>query len=147
MKNEIELKEISKSDSEAIVQLSLQLGYDISINIVKQQIDVILKNKDHYAFIALKGGNVVGYIHCFRTIRLTSAPFVEIVALIVSKSIRRKGIGKLLVQHAEKHTLNNQTIRVRCNEKRKVAHQFYLNLGYSEKKVQKVFEKGQPKEF
>ncbi len=65
----------------------------------------------------------------------------EIGGLIVREQDSRKGIASLLVRHFEKHAGECVTIRVRCNVKRELAHKFYLNLDYKEKKVQKIFEK------
>jgi GNAT superfamily N-acetyltransferase len=84
---------------------------------------------------------VLGYIHCFNALRLTSKPFNEICGLVVDEKERGKGIGKLLVKQVESLFQDNRKIRVRCNSKRKLAHKFYCDLNYTLSKEQKIFEK------
>ena len=91
-------------------------------------------------FVAEYQNHLVGLIHGSLMIRLTSIPFLEIVALVVKDENRRQGIGRLLVEAVEKHC-NCERIRVHCNIKRTEAHQFYSLLNYDEIKNQKVFEK------
>lgn len=128
-------------DSFAVSLLTGQLSSNTFNNIVNQQIREIIANQDHDVLIALKDEEVVGYIHCFKAIRLTSKPFIEICGLVVDEKVRGNGIGRKLVEHVEKLYLNSHVIRVRCNEKRELAHKFYLGLEYEVKKEQKIFEK------
>ena len=138
---EVQIRNIAIEDYESITELTNQLGSNITSNTVYDQIGEVLRNPDHFAFVALRDKKIVGYIHCFNAIRLTSKPFTEICGLIVNEEERRNGIGKLLVQKVE--SLNNDCgkIRVRCNYKRESAHKFYYNLNYSLNKEQKIFEK------
>ncbi len=140
MEKELIIRKIKPADSESIAQLTSELGSKVDTKMVNSQILEILKTPDHYAFVAERESTVIGYIHCFRAIRLTSKPFTEICGLIVSEKERSKGIGKLLVQKVE--SINKDLkIRVRCNSKRELAHKFYANLRYKLKKEQLIFEK------
>ena len=141
MIKEVQIREIKIEDSESITDLTNQLGSKVSSDVVSNQITEILKNPDHFAFVAIRNNIVVGYIHCFKAIRLTSNPFVEICGLVVDEVERGNGIGKLLVQKVENLELDCQKIRVRCNTKRDLAHKFYYQLNYTQKKEQKIFEK------
>lgn len=132
-------------DIDRIHTLSHQLGYNVSRAILEQQIQSIIDHPDHQAFVAVKADKVLGYIHGFKALRLTTEPFLEIGALVVAPEERREGIGKALVAHLEKHALACAKIRVRCNRLRTGAHQFYQNLSYLERKEQKVFEKPLPR--
>ncbi|WP_371805553.1 GNAT family N-acetyltransferase [Candidatus Lokiarchaeum ossiferum] len=140
MKN-VKIRAISINDCDAITSLTNQLGSDVSSDVVKEQMNEILKKSDHFAFVAVLKDQVVGYIHCFTAIRLTSKPFIEICGLVVNEKERGNGIGKLLVEHIEGLFNENNKIRVRCNSKRKLAHNFYHNLNYNLRKEQKIFEK------
>jgi GNAT superfamily N-acetyltransferase len=141
MLEEIQIREIHKSDAFSITELSVQLGYKIDESLILEQIVSINSNKDHFAFVVVLNNMIIGYIHGFLSIRLTSSPFLEIGGLIVRKEYRRKGVASALIGYLESHVNDYKTIRVRCNVKRESAHRFYLNLNYIEKKEQKIFER------
>jgi len=144
MSNDIQIRSIKCEDYNIITNLTNQLGSNIQSDIVKDQINKILNNPDHYAFVAVLNNDVVGYIHCFNAIRLTSKPFTEICGLVVNENERGNGIGKLLVEKVENLFSDDRKIRVRCNTKRKLAHKFYFDQDYSLSKEQKIFEKKKP---
>ncbi|WP_106792916.1 GNAT family N-acetyltransferase [Aquimarina sp. Aq78] len=141
MFEEIKIRELHKSDAFSIAELSVQLGYQIDESLITKQITLINSNKDHFAFVAVLNTIVIGYIHGFISIRLTSSPFLEIGGLIVRKEYRRNGVASTLIEYLESHANDYKTVRVRCNVKRESAHQFYLNQNYIEKKEQKIFER------
>jgi predicted N-acetyltransferase YhbS len=141
MRNDILIRTITPEDYKIITSLTNQLGSNVQSDIVKDQIDIILNNPDHFAFVAVLNEEVVGYIHCFNAIRLTSKPYTEICGLVVNEKERGNGIGKSLVKHVEALFNDNRKIRVRCNVKRDLAHKFYSDLAYSLNKEQKIFEK------
>lgn len=141
MIKKVHIRDLIREDYESITDLTNQFGLNITSDTVCYQIDKILRNPDHFVFVAVLGKKMVGYIHCFKTIRLTSRPFIEICGLIVDEKERRIGIGKLLVQKVENINNGYEKIRVRCNTKRELAHSFYNNLHYSLYKEQKIFEK------
>jgi len=141
MDKEIFIRPIVCEDYKLITSLTNQLGSSVLSDIVKDQIDKILDNPDHFAFVAVLNEEIVGYIHCFNAIRLTSKPFTEICGLVVNEKERGNGIGKLLVKHVEVLFNDDRKIRVRCNAKRKLAHKFYFDQDYTLSKEQKIFEK------
>ena len=141
MLSSIRVREIKEADYLSVAALTAELGYSISQEHVHEQIKSILKHQDHFALVAVKNEEVIGYIHVFRTLRLTSTPFLEIGGIIVKQAERRQGIGKMLIDAIDKFSSENIKIRVRCNSKRELAHQFYHSLSFVEKKEQKVFEK------
>jgi predicted N-acetyltransferase YhbS len=141
MIKEVQIRGIAKEDYEPIAELTNELGANIVPETVYDQIVEIIRNPDHFAFVAIKDYEIVGYIHCFNAIRLTSKPFLEICGLIVDEKERGNGIGKLLVQKVESLYNVSGKIRVRCNSKRELAHGFYINLDYAVSKQQKIFEK------
>lgn len=136
----IEIRTLTKEDSEAIIGLLNELGYDMNPKDLLIQLNIILRDANHAAFGAVKNHRLVGFIHSFYTVGLTSLPFTEIKALVVSTNERGHGIGKLLVQKIES-TCSHGKLRVRCNTKRELAHNFYYNLHFNLSKEQKVFEK------
>lgn len=74
---------------------------------------------------------------------MESDPHAEIGGLVVDERHRDAGIGRLLLEQAEAwaRAKGCGTIRLRSNIIRKEAHQFYLNVGYSNNKTQHAFAK------
>jgi ribosomal protein S18 acetylase RimI-like enzyme len=87
------------------------------------------------ALVAERNGQVVGII------AVTAIPYLEregrrgrIVALVVSSACRGQGIGRRLVDAAEKAAgeLDCITIEVTSARSRTESHPFYRNLGYED---------------
>lgn len=138
---EIVIREIVLQDAEEVSSLSKQLGYDLSAPQTASQIQEILSSPDNCAFVGLDHEKVIGWVHAFKTIRIETNTFVEIGGLVVDENYRSKGVGKKLVDRIKQWCIEQEirSLRVRCNIKRTAAHQFYLTLGFSEMKEQKVF--------
>ena len=136
------IREAKKEDAPAITNLSNQLGYNIAETATLYNLSVILQNTGEVVFVALHENKTIGWIHIFKTIRVESGPFCEIGGLVVDALYLRKGVGKKLVEQAKlwSHKHSDHSLRVRCNLRRKEAHQFYCQLGFKETKEQKVFE-------
>ncbi|MBO6515286.1 MAG: GNAT family N-acetyltransferase [Bacteroidia bacterium] len=135
------IRPIEPGDTGAITVLSKELGYELQIGKVASHIEAILASDHHYAFVATRNSRVVGFIHAFETLRLISSPFVEIGSIVIRESERGLGLGRLLVHYVEETVAKGNHVRVRCNTKRERAHGFYRSLGYTENKVQTVFDK------
>jgi len=141
MNNQVQIRDIKVIDSSSIAELNQELGYQIDQCLIESQIISIRSENNHYGYVAIIDNQIVGYIHGFVSIRLTTSPFAEIGGLIVNEDFRNRGIGRKLVDHFEMQIKDVENIRVRCNVNRKSAHKFYLTLNYIEKKEQKIFER------
>ncbi|MEO8712724.1 MAG: GNAT family N-acetyltransferase [Parafilimonas sp.] len=139
---DIVLRTINLNDAEAAAHLSKQLGYEISAIQIIDNITAIIESKNDEAFVAIHENKVVGWIGVAYTIILESLPSCVIRGLIVDEKYRKKNIGKMLIEKAKQWCAekNCSRLRVRCNVTRKDTHAFYLHLGFTEKKEQKVFE-------
>ena len=137
----ISIRAIKKEDCNAIVSLSDELGYKVTPEIVDFLITSILDDDKQWAFVAIKNNNIVGFVHAFYALRLTTPPFIEIAGLVVSAKERSQGIGQQLVKYVEQKLAGDMKVRIRCNSERKDAHRFYFNLGYTKQKEQLVFVK------
>jgi GNAT superfamily N-acetyltransferase len=140
---ELFIRDAKVADFESITLLSNQLGYKTTGEKTKERLSEIMASNDNCAFVATANGIVTGWIHGFYTLRIESAPFVEIGGLVIDEHFRRKGIGKILVQKVIEwaELKNTGTIRVRCNTIRKESHQFYSSIGFEEVKEQKIFSR------
>ncbi len=139
-----QISEAQKTDCEAIIELSLGLGYDtVSQEVAIGRINEILKSEIDNLWVYKEGDQIMGWIHVFKAKRVASASFAEIGGLVVSPIYRRQGVGKRLVEYALQWAkANNLKTRVRCNTKRSDTHNFYRAIGFSISKSQHIFEAG-----
>jgi GNAT superfamily N-acetyltransferase len=138
----IEIEPLTLDHALNVQRLSEQLGYPLSLHEIKNNISGMASATDHAAFIAIMDEKIVGWVHAFKSLFLESKPFIEIGGLVVDETYRNKGIGKKLFERIKQWCVEKQisTLRVRSQLKRKEAHQFYLNNGFTEIKEQKVFQ-------
>ncbi|MBB1486047.1 GNAT family N-acetyltransferase [Oceanospirillum sediminis] len=135
------LRPATPDDAAQILQLSAALGYSLCSEAEQRQRLVTLQHSDRdQIWVYETESRLQGWIHFFQALRVASDSFIEIGGLVVSEDSRRQGIGQKLVQQAAEEAHKQQTtLRVRCNDKRKATHQFYLSCGFSADKVQQVF--------
>ncbi len=129
-------------DAGAVNLLSQQLGYPLSIQQTLQNINAVLKSKDHTAFVAVIENKIVGWIGAAQSIMLEVMPHCEINGLVIDEHYRGKGVGRLLIEKVKQWAKGkgNDSIRLHCNVKRTAAHRFYEHLGFKEVKQQKNYE-------
>jgi len=120
-------------DSAALAGLMCELGYKTTAAQMKKRLESILANSDYQTFVATIDDKIFGMIGTF------SQPSYEhddrsgrILALAVSKKLRRSGIGRALVTLAEQDFARRGITRIALNTRltRKDAHEFYRTLGY-----------------
>jgi ribosomal protein S18 acetylase RimI-like enzyme len=130
-----------EADTEELLSLMAELGYSIPQEDFWRTIREIHK-RDGAIFVAEVANKVIGSVSLLIDVRLAEGVSGEIASLIVSEKFRGLGIGKKLIQLAEKHLSKHVgIIRIRANVKREAAHDYYKALGYEEIKDQKVFIK------
>jgi N-acetylglutamate synthase-like GNAT family acetyltransferase len=136
------LRQAELKDVEFITELSNQLGYKTTIEKIQNRISEILNNVDNCVYVIIDNENIIGWIHCFYSLRVESDSFVEIGGLVVDENYRRKGVGKILVTKVIEWARSKKSnkIRVRCNTLRKETHVFYNRIGFIETKEQKIFD-------
>jgi GNAT superfamily N-acetyltransferase len=136
-------REMMQEDAEAVARLTTQLGYQRNAEQIQEWIGSLRPCGEQAAFVATLDGEVIGWIEVSIERRLQSAPFGMIGGLVVSESVRGRGIGRLLCHRAEQWTWDQglDTLRVTSRSTRPGAHRFYLRDGYREVKTSLVFEK------
>lgn len=131
------------SDAAVIARLTAALGYAADEESVAGRLERLGRDRHQIVLVAVLDERVVGWLqaHAFDTVE--SGFRVEIVGLIVSEVVRRRGVGRVLVQHAEQwgRDLGAETMVVRSNTTRVGSHAFYPALGYSPSKTQAVYRK------
>ena len=93
-------------------------------------------------FVYVMGDRLIGWLHIFSIIRLSSKPFAEIAAMVVDQGQRRQGAGSALLQAAQGWAMEKglEKIRVRANQSREETLLFYKALGFDDVKSQNVMD-------
>ncbi|KAF0142912.1 MAG: N-acetyltransferase GCN5 [Stygiobacter sp.] len=136
-------REFEDKYAERVSRLLNQLGYSVNSDELPNRIENIRENGKGTVFLALEDEKVLACIHTMVVSRLAEVTCGEVISLVVDESARGKGIGKFLLGESINwlKTRGQTKVRIRCNTIWEEAHKFYLHLGYTEKKSQKVFEK------
>jgi ribosomal protein S18 acetylase RimI-like enzyme len=86
---------------------------------------------------------VVGWLHAAISESIEGDPDVAIVGLVVDNGHRGQGIGRQLLEDAERWAREQRcaVVRLRSSAGRTAAHQFYEHVGYTNIKTQYSFVK------
>ncbi len=130
-------------DAEAMAGLLGQLGYEALSEDTARRLESLLVNREHQVYVAVSGAVPVGWIHVHLRPSLLTDAEAEIAALVVDDNARSRGIGRMLVEKAERWAQQQgcRTVRLRSNVVRLRAHAFYERLGYECIKTSKAFRK------
>ncbi len=139
---EISIRSVQIADAADIARLSAQFGYPAAENEVKAWLSLLLDSKADWVWVAIGDGRILAWIQATAMFRMESGKFLEITGLVVDESVRSLGIGGRMVLHVKEFgkAFGFERLVVRSNISRIRAHQFYLKLGFAERKQQKVFE-------
>ncbi len=144
MPAKIQIRPATEQDATAIAQLSGDLGYATNHEIMLQRVREVLASPRDLLVVALESsGLVVGWLQAHAAHIIESGFRVEIIGLIVSPATRRSGVGRALVEEAERWAKSRSAavIVVRSNINRLESHAFYPALGYVTIKTQQVYRK------
>ena len=121
------------NDAAALAQLMCELGYETTESEMQMRLERIATDERYRTFVAVGDGKVCGMIGTL------TYPSIEhndlsgrIVALVILKTMRRRGIGRALIAIAEKDFAQRGIRRIALNTRltREDAHKFYESLGY-----------------
>lgn len=142
MKGDIIIRPAFAEHAAVIAALCQELGYEITVQQIKDNLAAIDRCIYDNVFVAIYEGKVCGWMQVSYITRIESGSFCEITGLVVSENVRGKGIGTALVHMAMKWSSDRHCskLRVRSNVVRESAHHFYVREGFSELKDQRVFE-------
>jgi len=133
MDRNLRIRRATIGDAPAIVPLLEQLGYPSSLSEVRERLEVILERTDYATWVAQHGERVVGLAGA----RLgyayeVSGIYGQLIALVVEKAYRGRGIGAALVREAEEWVKQRggRTMALNSGTHRAEAHKFYERLGY-----------------
>ncbi len=140
----LKIRAATLDDAEAVARLSHALGYPATVAETRERLRGLLGREDQRIVVAVdRGRTLCGWLQAHSSTSLETGFRVEIVGLIVSEAMRRKGIGGSLVAHAETWAkeIGAETVVVRSNAKRVESNAFYPALGYLPRKTQVVYVK------
>jgi ribosomal protein S18 acetylase RimI-like enzyme len=134
----IALRRMAPADLPSAVELSGQLGYPTSPATLARRFERLLARPDHALFVA---EDVAGWIHVYEALSLESEPWAEIGGLVVDVRRRRSGVGRALVDEAERwaRAQGLDLLRARSNVIREEAHRFYPGIGFTLRKTQHAY--------
>jgi len=138
------VRPMTLSDSREVASLSNQLGYPSTASDIAKRLGIMTQGAHFGAFVAeATDGGIAGWIQVFSVRFLQEDAFAEISRLVVDANSRGQGVGKALLEAAEKWARENgyTGIYVRSNTKRAEAPPFYEGMGYNRVKTQYVFQK------
>ena len=121
------------NDAAALAQLMCELGYQTTESEMQMRLERIANDDRYRTFVAVHDGEVCGMIGT-----LTSLSYEHndlggrILALVTLRTMRRHGIGRVLIATAEKDFAQRGIRRIALNTRlaRGDAHKFYESLGY-----------------
>jgi len=120
-------------DAAALAQLMCELGYETTKSEMQMRLQRIATDERCRTFVAVRDGNVCGMIGTLTYPSIEhNDPSGRIVALVILRAMRRRGIGRALLATAEKDFAQRGIRRIGLNTQlaREDAHKFYESLGY-----------------
>lgn len=121
------------ADAAALAALMCELGYETRTADMEMRLETILKDSRYLTLVAVSDGKICGMIGCFcQSSYEHNDPGGRIMALVVSREMRGRGIGGELLRAAERDFLAKNINRIAINTRfeRKEAHEFYEKEGY-----------------
>lgn len=130
------LKSLKKLLGQLLDEVDDQTG--LSLENFQEKIMEMLEDDNHHLLIAVKQGEVVGFINfTVRKTILHQQPSALIDELVVDKNYRCKGLGKKLVYQAINRAkqLKCGEIEVSTEKSNEQARKFYQKIGFEEDTV------------
>jgi GNAT superfamily N-acetyltransferase len=119
-------------DAEAIAALLTELGYPAAPSDIPARLAAV-RDAPGQTFVAESAGEVLGVGSVTRLSLLHRAePAALLSALVVRPEARGQGVGRLLVDAAERHAAGwgCHSIELTSRDERVAAHRFYRGLGF-----------------
>lgn len=138
------IRDWNPGDAETIARLNEQWGYPSLPEEVLFRLQTLSSLTYHEVFVAEIDNGVAGWVYVYKHYSMGADAFAEIGGLVVDEKLRKKGIGKMLVEKAGIWAAQNglKRLLVRTNIKREEANAFYEKCGLKLVKKQHVFEIG-----
>lgn len=126
------LRGAKPGDAKVLARLVKYLGHPIDEKTVRKNL-AALKKTGETPLVATLDKTIVGLCGIGRRVVIhRPAPLGRITALVVAEEAQGHGIGRLLVEEAERllRRAGCKIVEVTSNDRRTAAHAFYRHLGY-----------------
>jgi GNAT superfamily N-acetyltransferase len=139
----VSIRPATLADADQVARLTSHLGYEVSIEDIADRLSRALARENHLLLIAEIDGMPAGWIHVGVADYIETGLFAVINGLVVDRSVRSQGVGRLLLAQAEAWAKERglTTIRLWSTVSRERAHAFYERYGYQKVKTQYAFAK------
>jgi GNAT superfamily N-acetyltransferase len=130
---DLSIRVAEPNDASALAQLMCDLGYETTQSEMQMRMERISADERYRTFVAVLDGKVCGMIGTLTYPSIEhNDPSGRIVALVILRTMRRRGIGRALIATAEKDFAQRGIRRIALNTQlaREDAHKFYDSLGY-----------------
>lgn len=127
---EITIRTLEKNDYKELTILLEELGYPSTEEEIAERYDKLANLPDYASLVAVANGSVVGFsgicrMHYFEQ----NGTYARILAFVISSTVRKQGIGTILLEASEKWALKNGCSGITLNSgnrpERQAAHSFY----------------------
>ena len=129
----VRVREARGEDAAALARLSTQLGYPAVADDMPARLNRLGGDANARVLVADSDGEAVGLatVHVRYTIN-HAAPLAQLTLLVVDETRRSRGVGRALVEAAERwaHERGCHRIVVTTALQRADAHAFYERIGY-----------------
>ena len=131
-------RNVKESDASQLATLLEQMGSKFKMSLKEMQGRIAAFNsKGHQIIVAEQEGFIRGVIAfgCYEQFRIPGS-CCHIDTLVIDKNYRGKGIGKLLIESAEKYAAEHGALIIELitanHRKSSGTHAFYESLGYKD---------------
>jgi ribosomal protein S18 acetylase RimI-like enzyme len=113
---DLTIRAVEMNDAAALVQLMCELGYKTTKSEMEMRMERIASDERYRTFVAVRDGRVCGMIGTFTSLSYEhNDPSGRILALAISSTMRRRGIGRALIATAEKDFAQSGVRRIALN--------------------------------
>ena len=140
----VTIRQAALDDGPRLAMLSGVLGYPVDAGALAGRLTRLLARDDNAVLVAVAAsGDVVGWIHALELELLEVERHCEIAGLVVDVAYRGQGVGRQLVEAAERWAADRGQggMSVRSNIVRAESHPFYERMGYRRVKTQHAYSK------
>jgi len=134
---DVTIREAQDSDAVAIASLLGELGYPTDPSAVRERLERMRAEGGQWTLVAERDGQVLGTATVvIRHMLSRDAPFGRVTTVVVTEAARSQGIGGALIARAEEicGEAGCGALEVTSAEHRTRAHDFYIRLGFEERR-------------
>ncbi len=128
----VTIRDARPADASAIADLMTQLGYPTAVTLMEPRLRRMLALSHHRIVVAEGSGAVIGVVGACVDHGVELDTYGRITALAVDEKWRGTGVGRLLVDQAERWCRERgaDRVTVTSGHHRSESHKFYKALGY-----------------